>query len=214
MVDLELGFDMTGYEKTSVALDFAFVEKDGKTLLIVPSGTSHKIAIVDLTKGGVEYETRYVTFNDEEFIKGRAPHGRYRQVEWAVDSDYVWVTDSSLDEIYVIDFVKEEVVNRLTEMNIRKLVSVQNFEKKRAFEMQQQIVMDMSNQGMLNTKSNATALEISAIVLGCLAVAVGIANYMLMVKTKNEFNTSRDEPKNLITSDRDAESSIGMPSIN
>jgi hypothetical protein len=81
MVDLELGFDRTGYETTSVAKDFAFVEKDGKTLLIVPSGTSHKIAVVDLTKGGVEYETRYITFNEEEFIKGRAPHGRYRQTQ-------------------------------------------------------------------------------------------------------------------------------------
>jgi hypothetical protein len=216
MVDIELNFDMVGYEKTSVAKDFAFVTSGDRTLFIVPSGTEHKIAIVDITKGGVEYTVSYVTFNNDEFIKGRAPHGRYRQIEWAVDTNYVWVTDSSLDEVYVIDFVKEEVVTRFTEMDIGRLVSVQNFEKKAAFEMQQQIVMDMSDQGMLNLKSNATALEISAIILGSLAVVVGIANYVFMLKTRNDFRaeTSKDEPKNLITGDRDAESSVGMPSIN
>ena len=206
---MELDFNRTGYEDRSVAIDFAFVEKDGKTLVIFPAGTEHRIAIVDITANPMEIS--YVTFNEDQFIPGRAPHGRYRRVEWAIGTDYVWVTDSSLDEAYVIDFVEKRVVNTLTEVDASKLISVQNYEYSRQFEMQKKLVMDM-NQGSTENPSSA---EISAIILGAIAVIVGVANYMYMAKIRKEFQkeTSKAEQMRLQESSPDDDSAV-VPSVN
>lgn len=209
---MELDFNQTGYEDRSVSMDFAFVNKDDKTLVIFPAGTEHRIAIVDITSSPMK--TSYVTFNDDEFIPGRAPHGRYRRVEWAVGTDYVWVTDSSLDEAYVIDFVKEEVVTTLTDMDASKLISVQNYEYSRQFEMQKKLVMDMTQGSMGNGKNSAVA-ETIAIILGAIAIVVGFANYMYMVKMRKEFQkeTSKEEQLHLQEICQDDDSAV-VPSVN
>ena len=104
-MDLELDFSTEGYENTSVSKDFAFVYKNGKTKVVFPSGTEHKVAIVEIPETGDirdgDVQINYVPFNTDEFIQGRAPHGRYRRIEWAVGTDYVWVNDGSLEELYV-----------------------------------------------------------------------------------------------------------------
>jgi len=209
---LELGFDRTGYETTSVAKDFAFVYKDGKTSIVFPSGTEHKVAIVEIPTGYVTSDAikiSYVTFNKEEFVKGRAPHGRYRRVEWAVGTDYVWVTDGSLEEIYVIDVVQKEVTTTLTEIDTGNLVSVQNYERTRQFEAQKQLVMDLYND-------ETAAIDIAAMVVGAIAIAVGICNYLYMMQMKKEFhaNTAKDEPKHLLEESEEKASDNGMVSIN
>jgi len=48
LVDLELDFDITGYEIQAWAKDFAFVYKDGRTIVLFPSGTEHKVALDEL----------------------------------------------------------------------------------------------------------------------------------------------------------------------
>ncbi len=209
---MKLNFNRTGYEDRSVAIDFAFVEKDGKTLVIFPAGTEHRIAIVDITANPIE--TSYVTFNDDQFIPGRAPHGRYRRVEWAVGTDYVWVTDSSLDEAYIIDLVEKKVVNTLSDIDASKVVSVQNYEYSRQFEMQKKLVMDMT-QGSMQNGINSSSIEISAIILGAIAIVVGIANYMYMVNLKKEFQqeVSKEEQRRLRESSLDDDSAV-VPSVN
>ena len=215
LIDLELDFLMTGYEDKSVAKDFAFVYKDGKTCVVFPSGTEHKVAIVELSNGDLtndNVKVSYVTFNNDEFVVGRAPHGRYRQVEWAVGTDYVWVTDGSLEEVYIIDVMNKNVVNTLTEIDTGRLVSIQNYERVRQFEQQQQLIAEMRVE-------ESKTMEISAIVVGSFAVAVGIANYMYMMKMKKEFHAeiSKDEPKNLIVDVEQSsvtQSEGGLNSIN
>ena len=185
LIHLELDFLMTGYEDKTVAKDFAFVYKDGKTWVVFPSGTEHKVAIVELSNGDLtndNVKVSYVTFNNDEFV-----------VEWAVGTDYVWVTDGSLEEVYIIDVMNKNVVNTLTGIDTGRLVSIQNYERVRQFEQQQQLITEMRVE-------ESKTMEISAIVVGCFAVAVGIANYMYMMKMKKEFHAeiSKDEPKNLI----------------
>ena len=163
MVDLELDFNRTGYEDTSVAYDFAFVEKDGRTIFVMPSGTEHSVAIVDFTNG---FDTKYVKFSDLPFENG-APHGRYRRVEWAVGTNYVWTDDSTNDELYVIDVIKGELVNTIPSVESRALLSVQNFERLR---IQDELMEAMA------AESSDNSLAIAAIVIGSLALIVGLLN--------------------------------------
>ena len=90
--------------------------------------------------------------------------------------------------------MNKNVVNTLTGIDTGRLVSIQNYERVRQFEQQQQLITEM------RVKESKT-MEIAAIVVGSFAVAVGIANYMYMMQMKKEFHAeilSKDEPKNLI----------------
>ena len=110
LIDLQLDFARDGYENLPVGLDFAFVDRDDRTLLVMPSGTEHKVAIVDLKNG---FEGRHVEFSEKDF-ENTAPHGRFCAVEWAVGTDCVWTNDSSGYEHYVIDIVNAKLVKTIT----------------------------------------------------------------------------------------------------
>mmetsp|Transcript_23248 Transcript_23248/g.68749 ORF Transcript_23248/g.68749 Transcript_23248/m.68749 type:complete len:401 (+) Transcript_23248:4236-5438(+) len=144
-VDLELNFNRTGFDGLSVWKDLAFVERDGRTLFVMPSGTEHKVAIVDMTDGA-DFKTTYVKFSEKIFDKGRAPHGRYRQLEWAVGTDYVWTNDSSEDEIYVIDVVQGRLVRTITDADTSRLVSIQNWQRVHEAEMMGDIFQEVRAQ--------------------------------------------------------------------
>ncbi len=212
LIDLELDFDTTGYEDKSVTRYFAFVYRNGKTSIVFPSGTSHKIAIVEIPdRGYVSKDTikiDYIVLTDEEFDYG-APHGLFRRVTWAEDTDYVWVSDSSLDYLYVVDIAQKKVVKTIKEMEAKSIVSIQNFERARQIEMQKQIVQDMAQKEDKST-------EIAAIVIGCLALLAGIVNVMYMYKMKKDFQASisAQEPARLIQADLEQSSAGGINSIN
>lgn len=219
---MELDFVRAGYETKSVSKDFAFVYKDGKTLVVFPSGTEHKVAIVELANGDLtnaNIPVSYVTFNNDEFIAGRAPHGRYRRIEWAVDTNYVWVTDGSLEETYVIDVMTKQVETVLRNIDTGSLVSVQNYERARQIEMQKQLVAEMTEQQQQGQSTSGIA--IAAIIVGAFAVVGAVANFMYMVKMRKSFEAEfgKDMPKNLlIDSEKQdsvaGESAGGLNSIN
>ena len=102
----------------------------------MPSGTEHKVAIVDFSSGN--FEATYVKFSDKEFTN-KAPHGRYRRVEWAVDTDYVWTNDSTNDEVYVIDVIKGELVNTIPNES-SAFLSVQNWARVRETTMHNELL--------------------------------------------------------------------------
>ena len=192
---MELDFTTEGYEGQPVARDFAFVEKDGKTLFVMPSGTDHKIAIVEITNGDMrDVEPTYITFNTAEFEKGRDPHGRFRRIEWVVGTNYVWVSDGSLEEVYIIDVMEKTVVNILKEVDPSALLSVQNYDKESQIEEQKAVVSSMM------TDDDNSTIEIVAICIGSIAILVGLANFMYMVKMRKDFqtSTSKSEKKQMI----------------
>jgi len=223
LIDLELDFNITGYEDTTVARDFAFVEKDGKTLAVFPSGTEHKVAIVEIGEGDLSSasnEPRYVTFNSDEFIAGSAPHGRYRRVEWAVNTDYVWVSDGSLQEVYIIDVMKGEVVNTLSEVDPGSLVSVQNFEREHQMSMQQDLINSMIPSSSVEMSDDDNDdLETAAIIIGIVAIVVGVVNFLYMMKMRKDFKEDMKgtDPRKLIQKgeiENEVESENGLESIN
>ena len=159
-------------------------------MVVFPSGTEHKVAIVELGSGDLtnaNIPVSYVTFNTDEFIAGRAPHGRYRRIEWAEGTDYVWVTDGSLDETYVIDVMTKQVETVLRNIDPGSLVSVQNYERARQIETQKALVTQMTQQQAQEESSSSSGIAVAAIIVGGLAVVGAIANFMYMVSMKKSF---------------------------
>lgn len=207
LVDLELDFDRKGYENLPVAKDFAFVLNGGKTLLVMPSGTAHEVAIVDFDN---DFATTYVTLSDKEFIN-EAPHGRYRRVEWAVGTEYVWTNDSQLDEHYVINVKEGKVVKTITGIDSADLLSVQNWERVRETTQQEKLLETIeANQAQAiavaieeqqqplfrgnlgNSDDGESAVVVAAMVVATLALVVGVINLVYMVqfqKTKEPAKT-------------------------
>jgi len=121
--DLELDFNTTNFEDDQVFNDFAFVETDGKNLIVFVSGTENRAAIVDLAD---VQNPSYVLLSDAEDTTSRRNR---RQVEWAVGTPYVWVDGASVTEIYVIDVEKKQKITTLKGIRTTKLLSVQNYAK-------------------------------------------------------------------------------------
>ena len=190
-------------------------------MVVFPSGTEHKVAIVELASGEVtnaNIPVSYVTFNTDEFIAGRAPHGRYRRIEWAVDTNYVWVSDGSLEETYVIDVMTKQVETVLRNIDTGSLVSVQNYERARQIETQKQLVSEMTQQ-QSQEQSSSSGIAVAAIIVGGLAVVGAIANFMYMVSMKKSFEAEfgGEMRKNLNDIEKSSvadESAGGLNSIN
>lgn len=152
VADIELDFsrDSDRYDNLSVARDFAFVDIVGKTYLAFPSGTSHTIAIVDFDN----FNVRKVTLTEAVF-ENTAPHGRYRGVEWAVGTPYVWTNDSTEDEHYVVDVINAKVVNTIRDVDRSTLVSVQNWARVREAEEREKMMTEIKT------------MQVSATVVRC-----------------------------------------------
>lgn len=164
-------------------MDLAFVERDGKTYLVLPSGTEHKVGIVDFSNN---FEVKHVKFTDAAFENG-APHGRYRTVEWAVGTDYVWTNDSTEDEHYVIDVVNAKHVKTITGIARSTVVSVQNWDLVRE-SAQQEHMMTQVRAMQQEEPSGSSSLGAAALIIGCLALLLGAANLYVLFEMKN--NTS------------------------
>ena len=238
---MELNFDNSGYEGKSVAKYLTFVTRNGKTCLVMPSGTSHKIAIVELPSEGYvtndNIVTTYVTLTNDEFVNN-APHGMYRRIMWAEGTDYVWVSDSGKQNIYIVDIVKGQTVKTITELKTSGFLSVQNYERARQIDMQKQMVMDMmkdmqdgqqqtgsgGSSGSMestmptDTKSSSQGTQVAAIVIGCVALVAGVVNLAYMSKMRKDFQASikDNEPAKFIEAKRDIEtaSDTGLVSMN
>ena len=211
--------DTDVYEGKPMFKDFAFVKRNGMTKFVIASGSDHKIAIVDITKGPDNIETSYITFNEEEFNDpgaARRPHGIYRQCEWAEDTDYVWVNDHAQEEMYVIDVMKEVLVNTLEQVHTYRMLSVQNYERVRQYNLQKEMVdealaavsMDNSlNNAQIKTSENTifkdsgpSSIAFAALAVGCLALVVGVANIGFMLNMKNVKPQTSNAEENSINS--------------
>ena len=111
MVDTELDFERSGYEKNIVSRDLAFGYKDDKASFVSPSGTEQRLAVVNIPEARVSKDTidiSYITFNEEEFLPGRAPDGLYRCIEWPAGTDYVWVNNDTLNYLDIVNIADGE----------------------------------------------------------------------------------------------------------
>ena len=192
LIDLELEFVREPrYDNLSTARDFAFVMSGDATYLVIPSGVSHKVAIVNFDK---DFEIKHVTFSEKEFVN-TAPHGRYRGVEWAVGTDYVWTNDSSEDEHYVIDVVNAKLVKTIEGIARSDLLSVQNWDRVRQREdMVAEVRAAQAVQAQDAEAEEAVDLGVVALIVGAAALFVGLANLHVVSNMKNAQGSAAGVP--------------------
>merc|ERR1719491_877721 len=136
--DLKLGFNSTNNEDDQVFNDFAFVETDGKNLMVFVSGTENKAAIIDLADdlNSPNYVPDYVMLSDSPDSSSRRLR---RQVEWAVGTPYVWVDGTNAAEVYVIDVETKQKIRTIEGIKTTKILAVQNFAKIQQAKQQQAV---------------------------------------------------------------------------
>jgi hypothetical protein len=219
--DLELGFDSTDYEDEQVHSDFAFIEIDGKNIIVFVSATENRAAIVDITNGANNIKTSYV-----ELVDGRTTaRGEGRQIEWAVGTPYVWIDGSGKQEVYVLNVLTEKVVSVITGVFTTKILSVQNYAKMQeekvrheaiqsAIDAQLKAMKDgaegsdssgqagytsnayIGNNEAANTNKDDSKIDIVGIVgliIGVCALIVGTMNVFLIANMKSQVRTTKDD---------------------
>jgi len=218
--DLELNFNTTNNEDDQVFNDFAFVEADGKNMIVFVSGTENRAAIVDLAD---VRNPSYVVLSEAAETSSRRNR---RQVEWAVGTPYVWIDGTSASEIYVIDVEKKEKITTLTGIKTTKILNVQNYAKMQKAKMQQEAVdaaikaaqdavspQKVEAAGQKETESAKTvtaaaetatakkytddndidAVGIIGLIVGACALIVGTMNVFVMSSMKNQITTNKDD---------------------
>jgi len=196
--DLELDFDVQlNEEMEDMYGDFSYIQhptRDGgeKSLFVLSSRSENKVVIVDVTSG--DPEISYVHFREGLNVT----ETRYnRQVEHMHGTPYVWVSGRNAQELYIIDVEKKELVNTLTEVHSRQLLSVVNYEHQRRWGSQRGFgntgdgnsvslgsslssasAASQSTNGDGSSSSN-DALSIAAIALATVAIVAVLVNLVV-----------------------------------
>jgi len=192
--DVELGFNQTGVEDDQVYNDFAFIEKDGKNMIVLASSTENKISIVDMS--GSSPTQSVVKFGNETDPSTSAYRNR-RQVEWARGTDYVWVDGRDDEEVYVIDIVKKEVKTTIKGVSTTTIVNVNNW---KAAAMQQASTASQASQASQESKASTykddndvDAVGIIGLAVGAIALVMGAMNLFMFAQVKKFMSVRKGD---------------------
>jgi hypothetical protein len=206
--DLALGFNSTNNEDDQVFNDFAFVEYEGKDIVVFASGTENKAAVVELNNGGDSVKVTKIDLGD-----GGAYTRDSRNVEWAVGTPYVWIDGHANEELYVIDILQNKLVKTITGITTSKMLSVQNYGRMKDLQMQQKAIEDAvasATANMGSSTSGVTSLEtievpeysddndidtvgIIGLILGACALIVGSMNVFVMSRMRTDIASNKDD---------------------
>lgn len=194
--------------------DFAFVEnKDGEEKIVIASHEANDVYIMDLTVTPPKVDI--VALNTSP----NTTSDRSRTMEWAVGTDYVWVSGSAPQdladkEIYVVNVATKEVERTIKGYNADLLFYVENYVQTRLVNLmaeQQAANQAYADQLTTDTKkdidtqisnlqtttqaikaqadsaapessNDASTVSIAALVVGLIALSVGVINVMVMMK--------------------------------
>jgi len=152
-----------------VISDAVFIENDVHgEIAIFASSKDNDIALVDLTRNPPLIQKLTLTAAQE------STGGRGRKIEWAPDTNFVWVTGTDSDEMYVVelsgdgDITKAKVSTTLIEVPSSHLIYVENYERKRTVEMLSQNQKSMVE----NSVAPGNGLAVASLVLSILSVVI------------------------------------------
>jgi len=147
---IDFDFNTTLVDEEAVFDDFAWVNYDGNNILIVSSSAENKLAVVDMSVSPPRPD--YVVYNE-----AAVERPRNRQVEWAENSPYVWISGPRDDTAYVVDFVDKEVVKTFENVDASKLLSVVNYEFQALADK-----LVYNNEQMYPTETTSTGTDTNA----------------------------------------------------
>jgi len=125
----DIALDFAGGQPGGMSIsDYAFMERNGKTVVVVSSNSDNDVALIDMDSNPPQVTKLSLTSASE------STGGSTRTVEWAIDTDYVWVSGADADEVYIIkipdgDIGQASIDNTLLAPT-SNMVYVQNYQTK------------------------------------------------------------------------------------
>merc|ERR1712238_488037 len=175
--DLSLGFNATYHEDDVVYSDFAFVEKDGKNILVFVSGTENRAAIVVMKAELVTMLTGISTtkmLSVQNYAKMAQDKIQMEAIQSAVDAQMKMIKQSAEDAAANAPATqKEDMV-------------------KDAVEVTQPTNADDNDIDLVG---------ILALIIGACALVVGTMNVFVMSGVKNQISSNQDDLKSLGSKD-------------
>jgi len=117
----------------SAVSDFAFVKDDDRNILVLAANCDNDVVLVDMNDGFAMRKIN-VSPGSEDSTGGSS-----RKVEWAIDTDYIWVNGGDTSEQYIIkmegDIYTAELFRTLTDVESGNMIYVNNYERVRAMEL-------------------------------------------------------------------------------
>ena len=233
---MELGFSSFGAEKSPVFNDFAFIQGDGRDMIIVASGTENKVAMIDMSGGSPRISKVTISSNSASTADDRFR----RQVEHVRGTPYVWIAGHKTDEVYVVNIDSKRLVNTLTGVKSTKMLHVENYERKQTLELIQNMIGNggsvssdgsgsgsgsgtgtgtgsgSSSNGVSNSYKSVSSDEskvdpvgIIGLVVGLVACVLGVANMIFMKKATAALQKSGGDNFD----DDDGKKSLGSSKI-
>jgi len=125
---------MGGTAGRSVVSDFAFVQDDERDILIIGAATDNNITIVDLNDA--DFKMRKMVLTDDV----ESTEGSTRKLEWAVGTNYVWISGGEKKQQYILDVPDGNIDNiallrTLNGIPSGQMIFVNNYERERIANM-------------------------------------------------------------------------------
>jgi hypothetical protein len=206
--DIPLGFNHT-------MRDFLLIEDNDRKIVIMASNEQNVLHMANLNE--VNPEVHSFTFKEGETTGDR------RQLEWAEGTDYVWISgrasdDVAMHETYVIEIPGNnldgvKVVKTLKGVSANKMKYMVNYERE---QLRQEFADAQSISGASSSlsdggNSEVSAVAIIALLVGAVALLVGIAN--LVKANKIDPVTALPLVVNADRSGKDTDSELGEKSL-
>lgn len=199
LADIPVNLGPQDEESTElVVTDFAFVMDDNRSILVLGASTDNNLVLVDLNDPNFRMAKLALTTAEE------ANGGNERQIEWAEDTNYVWVNGKDVDEIYVVELPSSNiddarVAKTITSTGAGDIVFVENYERKAAFQMMQAHTDNtMKDLNALNAApeekedDNVDPVAVAALVVSVLALVVGLFAVFKTQPTNSASSTKTD----------------------
>lgn len=174
-----------GGDREVVITDVVFIDNGvhGKVALFA-SSRDNDLAVVDLAGGSPRIHKLALTPASE------STGGRDRKIEWAPDTNFVWVSGTEAEEMYVVelsgdgDVARAKVSATLTGLPSSQVLFVENYERKRTAEMMK---AQYSQAGYYAAQGNGGygSLAVASLVLSIMSLLVSLFLLAKLHRTPN-----------------------------
>jgi len=202
--DINVAFEGGSPGKVEVE-DVAFIKDDKRNFLVIPSKSSNEVALVDMNDN---YRMIKIKVSEASESSGTSK----RRVEWALGTDYVWVTGGGADEKYIIEVGENidtaKVVKTITEVADGNMIFVNNYERLRSEESRNDLREELmaASASASASDSDSNPIGIAALIIACFSLVVGVA---LMASKQMEKN----KPKTLLGDVENISVDGSLPSV-
>jgi len=210
LVDVPVDFQ-GGLPTRSVISDAAFMELNGKTIVVVGASSDNDIVLVDLSVDPPVMEKIAVSTAEESTSAGAS-----RQLEWAIGTEYVWVNGADTSETYLVqvpggDITAAKVVKTISDYPVGDILYVENYERA----MMMNLIMEVTKTSTISSDSieegtgssrmnmdsssdsdsdGGREIAIAAIIIGLLAIVLVLALFVRIDNIMSQAKINNPNP--------------------